>query len=50
LKKGFDIHNYKRRMELAVAKLKSNRNVNLHNRYKIFRFIDYLETRNTSLP
>ena len=49
MKKGFDVHNYKRRMELAVGKLKSNRNVNLHNRYKIFRFIEYLETRNTSI-
>lgn len=50
MKKGFDVHDYKRRMELAVIKLKSNRKVSLHNRFKIFRFIDYLETRETSLP
>ena len=33
MKNGFDVHGYKRRMELALEKLKQNRKVNLHNRY-----------------
>ena len=49
MKPGFDIHN-KRRMELAKERLKQNRKVNLHNRCKTLRFIDYLETQGVSLP
>jgi len=37
-------------MELATEKLKQNRKVNLHNRVKAFRFVEYLETQGVSLP
>jgi integrase len=51
LKDGFDhIHDYKHRMELAVARLKANKKVSLNNRIKIFRFLDYLETQQIALP
>jgi len=50
LKPGFDVHDYARRMELAVQRLKENKKVSLHNRLKIFRFLDYLETQQVSLP
>jgi site-specific recombinase XerD/ribosomal protein L37E len=50
LKDGFDVHDYKRRMELAVIKLKENKRVDLHNRIKIFRFLDFAETQGLSLP
>jgi hypothetical protein len=50
LKQGFDVHDYGRRMELAVAKLKANRRVSLNNRLRIFRFLDYLEVQRISLP
>jgi hypothetical protein len=42
LKDGFDVHDYKRRMELAVIKLKENKRVDVHNRVKIFRFLDFI--------
>jgi site-specific recombinase XerD len=51
LKAGFDhIHDYPRRMQLAVKRLKENKNVSLHNRFKIFRFLEYQETRGVSQP
>lgn len=50
LKAGFDIYNYTRRMELAHAKLKTNKKVTLHNRLIILRFIDFLESQGLSLP
>jgi site-specific recombinase XerD len=51
LKAGFDhVHDYPRRMELAVKRLEENKKVSLHNRFKIFRFMDYLETRGVSQP
>jgi hypothetical protein len=50
LKDGFDVHDYERRMELAVIKLKENKRVDPHNRIKIFRFLDYAETQDLSLP
>ena len=37
-------------MQLAVKRLKENKKVSLHNRFKIFRFMDYLETRAVSQP
>jgi len=37
-------------MELAVKRLKENKKISLHNRYKIFRFMDHLETRGVSPP
>jgi len=40
LKNGLGVHNYRCPMELAVKKLKENRKVNRHDRYKTFRFID----------
>ena len=50
MKQGFDVHNYARRMELAVAKLNENKQVSPHNRTKILGFLDYLETQAISLP
>jgi integrase/recombinase XerD len=50
LKDGFDVHDYKRRMELAVIKLKENKRVDVDNRIKIFRFRDYAETQGIGLP
>jgi site-specific recombinase XerD len=50
LKDGFDVHDYKRRMELAVIKLKENKQVDVNNRIKIFRFLDYAETQGIGLP
>ena len=50
MKNGFGVHNYRCPMELAVKKLKENRKVNLHDRYKTFRFIDDLESQGVSLP
>ena len=50
MKPGFDIHNYPHRMELAISKLKRNKKVSLHNRFKILRFRDYLETLEVSMP
>ena len=40
MKNGLGVHNYRCPMELAVKKLKENRKVNRHDRYKTFRFID----------
>jgi integrase/recombinase XerD len=37
-------------MHLAAQRLKQNKNVSLHNRLKIFRFLDYLESRGVTLP
>jgi hypothetical protein len=50
MKKGFDIHDFNHRMERALAGLKENQNVNLHNRLKILEFLDYLETQEIGLP
>jgi integrase/recombinase XerD len=50
MKKGFDIHNFNHRMELALAGLRQNQNVSLHNRLKILEFLDYLETQEVGLP
>jgi integrase/recombinase XerD len=37
-------------MELAISRLKLNKKVSLHNRLKILRFRDYLETQDVSMP
>jgi len=37
-------------MELATEKLKASKKVNLHDRFKIFRFLEHLERRGISLP
>ena len=37
-------------MELALAGLRRNQNVSLHNRLKILEFLDYLETQEVGLP
>jgi len=37
-------------MELATKRLKESKKISLHNHYKIFRFMDYLETRGVSRP
>jgi integrase/recombinase XerD len=50
MKKNFDVHDYSRRLELATAKLKKNKRPSLHNRFKIFRFLDHLESRGVTLP
>jgi hypothetical protein len=50
LKAGFDIHNYPHGMELAISKLKENKKVSPHNRFKILRFRDYLKTQGVSMP
>jgi hypothetical protein len=50
MKKGFDIHDFNRRMELAQAGLRRNQNVSIHNRLKIQGFLDYLETQEVGLP
>jgi integrase len=50
MKKGFDVHDYGHRMDLARKKLTANRKVCPHNRLKIFEFLDYLETQEISLP
>jgi integrase/recombinase XerD len=50
LKKGFDVHDYGHRMDLARRKLTVNRKVSVHNRSKILEFLDYLETQQISLP
>ncbi|HXZ98262.1 MAG TPA: hypothetical protein VED24_02725 [Candidatus Acidoferrum sp.] len=49
MKPGFDIHNYPHRMELAISRLKLNKKVSLHNRLKILRFRDYLETQDVNM-
>jgi hypothetical protein len=50
MKSGFDfVHNYPHRMELALRKLRENKKVNLHNRLKILKFLDYLETQQVGL-
>jgi hypothetical protein len=50
MKKGFDVHDYGRRMDLARRKLTANRKVSAHNRSKILEFLDYPETQEISLP
>jgi integrase len=50
MKKGFDIHNFNHRMENALAGLRENQKVSLHNRLKILEFLDYLETQGIGLP
>jgi hypothetical protein len=51
MKAGFDhVHDYPRRMELALRKLRENKKVNLHNRLKFLKFLDYLETQQVSMP
>jgi integrase/recombinase XerD len=50
LKKGFDVHDYGHRMDLARKKLTANRKVSQHNKAKIQEFLDYLETQEISLP
>jgi hypothetical protein len=50
MKKGSDIHDFYHRMELALAGLRENQNVSLHNRLKILEFPDYLETQEIRLP
>ena len=37
-------------MHLAAQRLKEKKKVGLHNRFKIFRFLDYLESRGVTLP
>lgn len=37
-------------MDLAIARLKANEKVSLLNRFKIFRFLDCLETKQIALP
>jgi site-specific recombinase XerD len=49
MKKNFDVHDYSRRLELATARLKKNKRASLHNRFKIFRFLDHLESRGVTL-
>jgi hypothetical protein len=45
LKKGFDVHDYGHRMDLARRKLTVNRKVSVHNRSKILEFLDYHDLR-----
>ena len=48
--KGFDVHNYRHRMKLAVKKLQENNKVNSRNKVKILKFLDYIETQDVGLP
>jgi hypothetical protein len=50
LKKGFDVHEYGHRLDLARKRLTANRKVTSHNKSKIPEFLDYLETREIGLP